>query len=370
MINEESVRAVEAARFKPDQVKPLYDSFNFARIPGTIYNLLTGSNDPALPPSILNGLPSRYDKVILLFVDVFGWRFFEQYSDQYPFLKRFVNDGTVSKLTAQFPSTTAVHFTTIQSGLAVGAHGVLDMAYYEPLVDRVIAPLYFSTSDSGIPAEAFSPAETLHQRLSQKGVKSYLFQDRGDPFSDTLAKGAHQVTPHRTLSEGLINLSEAVLAEPGKAYYFLYYGLLDSLAHIYGPSSRQFAAEVDTCFTTLERLLQPSLEGKVKDTLLLVTADHGQTEISPETTLYLDRLAPAVMEFMKTNRQGERLPPGGSPRNMLLYIRPERLDDAYELLVEAFQERADVRYVRDLVAGGFFGSGEVSETFLNRAADL
>lgn len=366
MINGESLKAVSASYIDTNRVKPLYDSYCFSRIPDTIYNLLTGADAPTLPMSVLGGLPTRYDKVVLLFVDAFGWRFFEQYGDAYPFIRRFVEQGMVSKMTSQFPSTTAVHYTTIQTGLNVGGHGIVDMAYYEPLVDEIISPLYFPYGE--ISPAALFPNTTVYHRLAEQGVRSYVFQDR-DTLSDFLAAGAHRITPQRTLSEGLTNLGDAILNESGKAYYFLYFGLLDTLAHIYGPGSRQLAAEIDTCFTAMERLLHPVLDGQAKNTLLLVTADHGQTEISPETTLYLDTIAPEVMSLLKVNQRGERLPPGGSPRDLLLYVRPECLDEAYGLLVERFDGRAEVRYMRDMIAQGYYGA-TVSDTFLSRAADL
>lgn len=377
MINEESLQAVKRARINSSHVKPLYDSYCFSRIPGTIYNLLTGGSDPGLPEKILAGLPTHYQKVVLLFIDAFGWRFLESRADEYPFLKRFFSKGVVSKMTAQFPSTTAVHYTTIQSGQTVGAHGVFEMTYYEPLVDRLISPLSFayigeprdSLLQSGITPTDFCSKVTLHQRLREHGVKSYLFQDH-DTYSDIMANGAHKIIPHRSFSEGLVNLSEAVLQESGTAYFFLYFGTIDLLGHIYGPSSPQFNAEIDTCLTTLERLLHQALEGKARDTLVLVTADHGQTEISPDETLYINQRVPALLPLIKTNRRGDKLVPAGSLRDMFLYIRPECVDEAHALLIEACEGRADVRFVRDLVAEGYFGSGGVSDTFLSRAADL
>jgi hypothetical protein len=375
VINDDSLKTVRAAHFKPNTVKPLYDSYCFSRIPGTIYNLLTGGNDPALPPSTLQGLPAQVNKVILLFVDAFGWRFFEKYSDQYPFLKRFITDGVVSKLTTQFPSTTAAHYTTIQTGLPIGIHGVYE-GYYEPLVDRVIAPLMFSFSaggsllQTGIEPQEFCSKVNLHRRLREQGIKSYLFQDH-DPYSDALAAGAHKIMPYRTFSEALSNLADAVLNEAGKAYYFMYFGYLDAIAHEYGPGSRPFEAEVDTWFNGLERLLHNQLKGQAKDTMLLVIADHGHTEISPETTLYLEDIAPSVIDLFNTNRAGnEKLFPVGSVRDMFLYIRPDSLEEAHATLTERLDGRAEVHYVKDLIAEGFFGSGEVSDVFLSHAADL
>jgi len=373
MINDESVKAVSAARFGEGSVKPLYDSYNFARIPGTVFNALTGENDAALPKDILNGLPARYDKVILLFIDAFGWRFFERHSD-HPLLKRFIDSGVVSKLTSQFPSTTAVHYTSIHSGQHIGAHGVVESTYYEPLLDRLIAPLMYSYGDipaynslAGIDAAKFFPTNVLTERLSERGIKSYMFQDR-DSYSDLMVKGAHKITPHRIFSEALVNLSEAVISEPGKAYYFLYYGMIDLFGHQYGPSSRQFDAEIDSVLMALERVLDHALAGKAQNTLLLVTADHGQTELSPETRLYIDQLVPNFVPMLRTNGQGEMLAPAGSPRDLFLYLRPECLDEAQAMLAETFKGRAEVRAVRDLIVQGFFG--EISDAFLRHAPDL
>lgn len=380
MLNDESLQAVSAAHIDAYTVKPLYESFCFSCIPGTIYNLLTGENDPALPPSVLTGLPARYDKVILLFIDAFGWRFFERYADHFPFLKRFITDSSAvaSKLTSQFPSTTAAHYTTIQTGIPVGVHGIFEKSYYEPLVDDMIAPLgfvygvdkgYTSLHTSGVEPRAFLPKPTISERLDARGVRAYFFQDR-DTYSDLMVTDAHAIVPFRTFAETLVNIREAVLNEPGRAYYFMYYGMLDYVAHRYGPDTPQFDAEAEACFAALERLLYSALAGKAKNTLLLFTADHGHMEISPQTTMYVNLLCPALPAMLRTNRAGGVLGPAGSPRDLFLYIRPEYLHDAHDMLTEACAGRADVCLVRDLIADGWFNSGSVSDTFLGRAADL
>src|SRR6266581_4409859 len=144
MINADSLNAVNASKFNDQFAKPLYDSYCFSQIPQTIYHLLTGDEQPGLPISVLGDLPRRFDKVILMFVDGFGWRFFERYAEKYPFLKTILAQGIISKMTSQFPSTTAAHVTCIHTGLNVGQSGVYEWHYYEPLLDEIIAPLLFS----------------------------------------------------------------------------------------------------------------------------------------------------------------------------------------------------------------------------------
>ncbi|MEP7284148.1 MAG: alkaline phosphatase family protein [Chloroflexota bacterium] len=349
-------------------MKPLYETYCFSQIPQTIHFLLTGQGAPGLPESTLATLPRHYDKVILLFIDGFGWRFFERYCDKYPFLKRFISDGVVSKLTSQFPSTTSAHTTTIHTGLPVGESGVFEWAYYEPLLDQIISPLLFSfsgdkgrntLSKAGISPQMLFPRRTVYQSLQQQDIKSYVFQHRDytpSPFTNTMFAGA-QVSAYKTFAEALLNLGDALLAEPGKAYYFLYFDSLDSISHVYGPGSRHFEAEVDTFLSMMERLFYGEIAGKLKNTLLLMTADHGQVEISPETTIYLNQLTSSIESFIKTNHQGQLLVPAGAPRDMFLYIKDEHLDEAHAQLSRQFKGRAEVHYVRDLIDQGFSAWG-------------
>jgi predicted AlkP superfamily pyrophosphatase or phosphodiesterase len=381
MINQDSIQAVQAARFNEHFGKPLYESYCFSQLSQTIYHLLTGDGAAGLPESVLGDLPHRYDRVILLLIDAFGWRFFERYHERYPFLKRFVDEGVVSKLTTQFPSTTTAHITTIQTGLTPLQSGVYEWFYYEPLVDRIIMPLLFSYAGdreretlqaTGIPPEKFFPQQTLHHRLNAHGVESTAFQDREltpSSYSDIVFAGAH-LAPYRTISEALVNLAHTVLEAREPGYFFLYFGNIDTIGHHYGPESPQFTAEVDTFMTMLERLLHPALSGQLKNTLLLVTADHGQIAVSPETTIYLNRLSPSIEPWIKTNRRGDLLVPAGSARDMFLYIQDQHLNEAHDLLTRQLEGRAAVYRTQDLIAQGFFGPGEPSQQFLDRVGNL
>ena len=85
-------------------IKPRYDSGGFAGIPNRIKDAFASK---------------KYDAVVLLFIDAFGWRFYERFQDA-AFIKRIAKHGKIEKLTSQFPSTTAAHVTTLHTGLPVG----------------------------------------------------------------------------------------------------------------------------------------------------------------------------------------------------------------------------------------------------------
>ncbi len=87
MLNATSLNEVNSSRFSQRFVKPLYQSYCFANLPATVQYLLTGLGQSALPADVFGSLPTRYNKVVFLFVDAFGWRFFEQFADKYLLLK-------------------------------------------------------------------------------------------------------------------------------------------------------------------------------------------------------------------------------------------------------------------------------------------
>jgi len=381
MLNTVSLHAVNSSKFSQQFVKPLYDSYCFSNIPQTIEYLLTGEGKSGLPLDVFGNFPTKYDRVILFFVDAFGWRFFEQYAEKYEFLKIMLNQGVVSKMTSLFPSTTAAHTTCIHTGLNPGQSGVYEWNYYEPLVDDIITPLFFSYArDKGrdtlkqapFPPEAYYPSQTLYHKLKTKGVVSYIFQHQAytpSTYSDCVFKGAH-IVPYKSLADVLGRLTEIVLAQKAPPYYYyVYFDRIDTMCHLNGPNSTRLEKEVETFATLMEQLFYQKMRGKVKNTLLIITADHGQVEVDPQTTFYLNQRAGDIAQFLQKNQKGRLLAPAGSARDMFLHIQTEHLDETLAYLQKQLEGKAEVYRTTDLIAQHFFGSQEPSETFLGRVGN-
>jgi hypothetical protein len=382
MINSNSLVKVGASGFSKHFRKPLYDSYCFSNIPGTIEKLLCGDTTlQTLPDDTPGNSEKSYDKVVLFFVDAFGWCFFDKYKDRYPFLQQVINQGVASKLTSQFPSTTAAHVTTIHTGQRVDDSGVFEWFYYEPKVDAMIAPLLFSYAadkerdtlkSSGVEPREIYPTSSLYQRLAKRGVRSYLYQSKEytpSSYGEVVTAGVDSVLPFSTLSEAFTELRRDVTEENGKGYFYIYFSPIDSIGHQYGPSSPQFEAEVDTFFTALERLFWEPVTGKCGNTLLLMTADHGQVDIDPQTTVYINREIFEVTSWMKTNKKGEPLIIGGSCRDLFFYVKDKHITEAQEKLAWLLKGKAEVYRVDDLLEQGFFGD-KPSELLKSRIGNL
>jgi predicted AlkP superfamily pyrophosphatase or phosphodiesterase len=355
----------------PTFIKPNYASGGFAGLPAAIQSFF--SDGKPFPH-----FQGDYDNLVLCFIDGFGWRHVEKFAS-HPLLERFTRDGAAVKLTSQFPSTTSGHTTCIHTGLNVGQSGIFEWNYYEPQLDAMIVPLLFSFSGTaerdqlkktGIDPKKLYPTGTIYQKLKALGVTSTVFQHREytpSTYSNIAFEGA-TARGYKSLPETLVNMSLALHNAKGKNYFFFYYDKIDSVSHDYGPESQQVAAEIDMFLYSLERyfLSSPLAKGK---TLFLLTADHGQSEVDPATTVYINRAVPGIEKYLKTNAKGQLLVPGGSCRDFFLYVKDEMLDEAQHLLAQTLAGKADVVKTEDLIAQGYFGP-EISEAFRAHVGNL
>ena len=379
---------MRASRITPDHVRPLYDSYSFANISGSICRWLGA--DPAkatraLPADVLGSLPTHYDKVVLVLIDAFGWAFVEPLLHSDPFLRRFADQGVVSVLTSQFPSTTSAHMTTLHSGQPVGETGVFEWFYYEPLVDRVIAPLLYAlATDHGrdtldprtAPPEKLYPARTVYESLTERGVHLYAHMSHtltDSVYTKTMLKGS-TIIPSLSYSGALVDLANTLARDPAPAFHFLYEPIIDTMLHVYGPGAPQVQAEIATLLYALEHTLHTALAttsaSSAHKTLLLLTADHGQIDNKLAETFYLDQHDPGLVDLLRKDKRGEPIVPGGSSRDMFLYVQPDRVAEAYTRLTSLLGDKAEVRLTSDLIAEGYFGTTTPSPEFMSRVSEL
>src|SRR5262245_8091770 len=114
------------ARFKPladGLLKPLYADYAFGAIPDTIDHLPLGAKrGPLLAPDCFGGSYPEPSKVVVFLVDSFGWEFWKQYHRCFRTTSRVAKSGTLTPISALFPSTTAASVTTLNYGVLPSAH--------------------------------------------------------------------------------------------------------------------------------------------------------------------------------------------------------------------------------------------------------
>jgi hypothetical protein len=375
MINERSIQAVSKGKMASGFCKPQYETYCFSQIPNTILKLF-GVGEGGLPSDCYDDAGSAYERVVLLLIDGFGWKFLEKYKDRYPFLKIFFDQGIVSKITSQFPSTTAAHMTTLCSNLPVGEHGIYEWFMYEPLLNRIVAPLLYSyAGDKKIgslskvmtPAQ-FLPAGFFFKELQKHKIACTVFQQEmiaNSVYSKWMFEGAERVA-YKSWPQALELLKKKLYSSTG--FFYLYFGDFDSEAHHHGTCSKEVEKALDACFFQLEKVL---MKGALPpSTALLVTADHGMIDIDPSTTVYLNQKFPDLETKLKKGADGHVLSPAGSCRDYFLHIQPEHVIDVFKQLKAGLEEIAWVCLTSELIEEGFFGPKGISATCKNRMADI
>jgi predicted AlkP superfamily pyrophosphatase or phosphodiesterase len=364
VLDAASVRAVDAARRRPGSVRPLAAGYTFAALPATIERLLgVDVADRGLPPAALGALPRSVQRVVLVLLDGFGWPFFARHADHHPLLRRMLAEGSVAKLTTQFPSTTAAHITTLHTGSPVTEHGVYEWNILDPGLDAIVTPMLFSYAGDGArdtlhrvgvaPAALYPTGPTLYRRLADRGVVSLAFQPSSfapSTYDGVLLDGA-SLYPYDTQEDGLTALAGALRTQPGPTYAYVYIDSLDAVGHQHGPSSPAFASETERCLDAIGAAIGALPPG----TLVLLAADHGQIDVDPARTLYVNELWPELDRHLRRGGDGRLLAPAGSARDLFLHTIPGKGDVVVAGLRALLGDRAEVCATDELVAEGLFG---------------
>jgi len=203
------------------------------------------------------------------------------------------------------------------------------------------------------------------------GVAPYVFGIRDytpSTFSKAVMNRA-ELLRFITLPEALVNLGLLLEQQTKPTYIHLYFDRIDTIAHEYGPGAPQTEAEIESFLLIVEHYFEQVFKGK--RVLFLMTADHGQVDVNPKTTIYLNthRDFKGVERFIKTNQDGQLLIPAGSARDLFLHVRDELLDEAQSFLATRLEGQADVVKVDSLMEAGYFGT-ELSARFHERVGNL
>lgn len=384
MINEESRQLIDNSRYRDHFTRPRYDSFCFARIPPTLLDLFDGRrSDTSLPPSTYQTV-SPAQSIILILFDAFGRHMIPDCLSA-PSVERFFarleQQGTLSFITSQFPSTTAAHVTTLHSGLPLSQTGVYEWFYYEHALDKVIAPLLYCEAKShhpgelekhGVEPESFLPQDVIYSHLNERGVRSYALVPSAycfSPYNRWITRGATSL-PYSSLAEGFQNIQQLLLDRSSRKLIFLYADSFDSACHRYGPHSEQSRAAAEVFFNNLEAELLDTLPAGQGGTALILTADHGQTSIDPQQTVYLDLEMPHLTAQLEQCKNGELKVPAGSSRDFFLHVRPEAEREVLDELRTRLVGSAEVISTRELIEDGVFGQQPLSDRFLRNVGNV
>lgn len=296
-----------------------------------------------LPP----GEMERTTNILLLVIDGLGAGWLERRSP-HGILNRHLR-GT---MTSVFPPTTASAITTYLTGEAPQQHGLTGWYTYLRELGCVMTvlpghPRYGGAgyAQAGIDLRQLFGHVPISERISTRAVTVSPAYIAHSDFN--LAHlGRAQLRPFDTLADMFRQAARALRADTEPKYLYLYWPKLDSIGHEAGMESgaaRLHLAEIEQAVTDF------LVTATGSDTLLLVTADHGQIDTGASDCIDLSD-HPDLEDCLA-------LPLCGEPRSAFCYVRPGRTGDFERYCREILGDRLELRRSRDLLDRDLFGLG-------------
>ncbi|MFC7165704.1 alkaline phosphatase family protein [Halospeciosus flavus] len=291
------------AHAEGEYVFPDYGGYCFAGVPGTALSALDAAPEdvPTLPGDVFAGVDTEgVENVVVLLVDGFGYDQWCRAEDtdylETTLLGRLSERGTVTPLTACFPSETAAAVPTVHTGQYAAEHGQLGWWQYVPEIGARVQTLPYVTGegepvrqvypDAPAPSKTLYDADSLYDDVAPE-VSTSLFEpsDISGADEQTFSAGASRYVGSENAAQLAVQLRRTLEGSSGEKYCYAYFPQVDAASHREGPHAAATDAQLEAVLGALRRELLERCSTRVAErTLVVVTADHGHVDTEERTS--------------------------------------------------------------------------------------
>ena len=203
-------------------------------------------------------------KVFIFLIDGMGLNHIRKKLDQDAFLNRNLFAST----TSVFPPTTTAATTSIRNGKAPNENGWIGWSQYLKEIDDIIIPFRSCGFYNDVKYEEdifwkYVPVNSTENELNRMGIPARAL------FPSFMEDGCED------LDEMCCRLIDYSFSDEYR-YIYAYWDKYDTYMHEHGPSSKICDSYLEHINYEIENLAKNLNE----DTVLIVTADHGQVDIN------------------------------------------------------------------------------------------
>lgn len=264
-------------------------------------------------------------------------------------------------ITSVFPSTTASAIPTFLTGLAPQQHALTGWHMHFREIGTLAAVLPFTARHGGpsLKAAGVDPAVLLAPRpiFDRMRVSSHVISPNKIIDSDfnNAFTGRAKKHGYGSLEECFARIAAIVKDGEQRSFIHAYWPTLDAIAHQYGIQGNQVARCLERLDEAFGRFL-----GEIvgSDSAVVVTADHGFIDRSPDRLLELADY-PELARMLV-------LPLCGEQRVVYAYVRPECCRDFEDLVTTRLGAAMALFRSQELVEAGWFGLGQPDPRLLDR----
>ncbi len=301
-------------------------------VSSTLAEFLNVKTLNATLPILKEKLKNNYKNVVFICFDGMGVHPLTVNAPKDGFLWKHV----VDTLTSTFPSTTTNATTSLNTDKLPLEHGWFGwFVYFDQLkrsVELFTARDYFTREKVNF--DLLPPSNDYY---FDKADSEYKITSIMPPFCK---KSKFNGIVSETISELFDNLT-IELSKPYKQFIYCYNPYPDSTMHDFGVTSDEAKADITQIAQGLEKL-----KNNFTDTLIIVTADHGQIDVAGEIELYKDT---ELTDMLKAPAFLEARAPA-------FWVKEERKSEFERLFNERYGKDFVLYKTQTLIEENYFGS--------------
>lgn len=288
----------------------------------------------------------NYKNILLILTDGLGSNLLKKHLPKDAFLRK----QKIRDLSAVFPPTTTAATTSIYSGLTPMEHGWMGWNNYIPDIDEVVTMYLNTTKESDDSVETgysvskkYFPYVDSFSQIKEANGKTISI----DPFGE-------DVTYKENDLDAFADSIYEACSQPGHKYIYAYFTDPDYTMHNFGTNAPETHDRINEINTKLEQLAN-----KLKDTLIVITADHGHRDIKYKF----------LSDYPKLNETLLR-PTSIETRAVNFFIKP----NMYRQFVEEFHKNIPDGFIlltkQEVIDKQLFGNGKENPRFRKCLGDF
>lgn len=320
-------------------------------------------------------LDQSYDNVVLILVDALGWNLLKRSKETLTGLGELVERHQPLPITSVFPSTTSTVLTTVSTGSSPARHGIVGYSMYIKELGAICNMLDFkiinasrdeSIFEKGLDVADLLGLPTIYQKVSAQGIVPYILT-KNHLINSGLSRATHtgaNTVGYVDVGDMFVLLRKLLERNTNQSkYIFAYWPSVDTASHNYGPWTDETMAEVRSFFFSLRYEFLSRIGSEIKkDTLIIITGDHGHSAI------YND----GVYDVSTDSRMMDMLtmPPIGDPRASFFHLKKIDTDEAVEYMESKFDGSFYFLDIKQLEKTGLLGPDSLKHGLIDRLGDL
>ncbi len=353
--------------FAEDFVLPDYQWLSVKNILPQIGAIFGGTSlGSAAFPQEYFGDFQNVTKVILIVLDGLGYnRLLHHLGNHSGTFREFSEKGTFKPLTTVFPSSTSTVLTSIFTSQSPAQHHIIGYHMFSKKYGLVfdtldMKPVYGYSGQVDLAEDFSKTVKPWLPILEQKGVNTLLATRAsiaGSGLSSVIHRGL-KLMPY-LLGSDLFARSAKALERQGPSLLIMYYSGVDTLEHRYGPYSDEVTFELSSIEHNLRNFVSYLSDKTKKETLMVLTADHGVVET--RKTYFLKDVHDVNERLL--------LPPVGDGRATFLFSKPNQqlaLSEAFKKHIEGFKLFPS----DELISKGAFGETANPQSLNEKVGDF